>query len=139
MIGRVTGWVGCALLVVASFSFLGQAAYGQNGYGLGFYNFNDGNGINYRQPPYYALFPPVYYSYVVPRTYGYSPFAYPPGVMTPDLIPVKPLVVNNPYVPSKPQAAPTSDRTASMGKMYYNPFVKQAGIASNAPQATRVE
>jgi hypothetical protein len=33
--------------------------------------------------PYFALFPPVYYSYHVPRTYGYSPFAYPPGVFTP--------------------------------------------------------
>ena len=34
--------------------------------------------------PYFALHPPVYYSYKVARTYGYSPFAYPPGVMTPD-------------------------------------------------------
>ena len=33
--------------------------------------------------PYFALFPPVYYSYRVPRTYGYSPFAYPPGILTP--------------------------------------------------------
>ena len=30
--------------------------------------------------PYYAMHPPVYYSYPVPRPYGYSPFAYPPGV-----------------------------------------------------------
>src|ERR1700742_789907 len=36
--------------------------------------------------PYYALHPPVYYSYPVPRTYGYSPFAYPPSVMTPDVV-----------------------------------------------------
>jgi hypothetical protein len=35
--------------------------------------------------PYFALHPPVYYSYRVARTYGYSPFAYPPGVMTPSL------------------------------------------------------
>lgn len=33
--------------------------------------------------PYYSLYPPVYYSCRVARTYGYSPFAYPPGVMTP--------------------------------------------------------
>jgi hypothetical protein len=33
--------------------------------------------------PYFSLFPPVYYSYHVPRPYGYSPFAYPPGVFTP--------------------------------------------------------
>jgi hypothetical protein len=28
--------------------------------------------------PYFALHPPVYYSYRVARTYGFSPFAYPP-------------------------------------------------------------
>jgi hypothetical protein len=33
--------------------------------------------------PYFSLHPPVYYSYRVARTYGYSPFAYPPGVITP--------------------------------------------------------
>ena len=35
--------------------------------------------------PFYAKFPPVYYSYPVARPYGYSPFAYPPGIMTPEL------------------------------------------------------
>jgi hypothetical protein len=33
--------------------------------------------------PYFSLYPPVYYSYRVPRTFGYSPFAYPSGVLTP--------------------------------------------------------
>ena len=47
--------------------------------------------------PYYALHPPVYYSYPVPRTYGYSPFAYPPGVMMPE-VEMQPQVIENPYV-----------------------------------------
>jgi hypothetical protein len=34
--------------------------------------------------PYFSLFPPVYYRYPVARTYGYSPFAYPSGFVTPD-------------------------------------------------------
>src|ERR1700742_1986740 len=34
-------------------------------------------------PPFYAMYPPVYYSRPVARTYGFSPFAYPPGVPTP--------------------------------------------------------
>ena len=34
--------------------------------------------------PYYAAHPPVYYSYPVPRPYGFSPYAYPPGTMTPE-------------------------------------------------------
>lgn len=33
--------------------------------------------------PHFAAFPPVYYSHVVPRPYGYSPYAYVPGVVTP--------------------------------------------------------
>src|SRR5262245_53868287 len=35
--------------------------------------------------PYFALHPPVYYSYPLPRTYGYSPFAYPFGSPTPEI------------------------------------------------------
>jgi hypothetical protein len=34
-------------------------------------------------PPFYALYPPVYYSQPIARTYGFSPFAYPPGYPTP--------------------------------------------------------
>jgi hypothetical protein len=33
--------------------------------------------------PYYAVHPPVYYSHIVPRPYGYSPYAYVPGIVTP--------------------------------------------------------
>jgi hypothetical protein len=36
-----------------------------------------------RSLPYYAAHPPVYYSHVVARPYGYSPFAYYPGIVTP--------------------------------------------------------
>ena len=46
-------------------------------------------------PPYFALYPPVYYSYPVPRTYGFSPYAYPPGTMTPPSKQVTPLTVRN--------------------------------------------
>ncbi len=35
-------------------------------------------------PPYFAIFPPVYYSHVTPRPYGFSPFAYPGGYPTPE-------------------------------------------------------
>jgi hypothetical protein len=49
--------------------------------------------------PYFALYPPVYYSHPVPRPYGFSPFAYPPGTMTPEAIRVQPLMVSNPFVP----------------------------------------
>jgi hypothetical protein len=34
-------------------------------------------------PPFYSLYPPVYYSRPYARSYGFSPFAYPPGFTTP--------------------------------------------------------
>ena len=34
--------------------------------------------------PYFAQHPPVYYSHPVPRPYGFSPYAYPGWVRTPD-------------------------------------------------------
>lgn len=49
--------------------------------------------------PYYSAFPPVYYSVPVPRSYGYSPFAYPPGTMTPEVVEtISAQEIVNPYV-----------------------------------------
>jgi hypothetical protein len=87
----------------------------------------------YNNLPYFALHPPVYYSVPVPRTYGYSPFAYPPDVMTPEIVSeAKPVTIDNPYVPStKPVAAgPTSDQSAATRNhveplVIINPFVTQ--------------
>jgi len=70
----------------------------------------------YNNLPYFALHPPVYYSYPVPRTYGYSPFAYLPNVMTPDVaFCPEPATIINPYVPSSKQESskPQGDQTAS--------------------------
>lgn len=98
------------------------------GYGLrmGIYGL-----MNTEPPPYYALFPPVYYSFPVARPYGYSPFAYPPGTMTPD--PERPVAkeVLNPYVPRKPVAKP-SIRTASAPREFINPFVERHRPAHTA-------
>jgi hypothetical protein len=95
----------------------------------------------YDNLPYFALHPPVYYSCPVPRTYGYSPFAYPPGVMTPDVnFAAMPVTINNPYVPKiqNPAAAtPAPDRSAAAAPaveplVIVNPFVTQRGtVAAN--------
>jgi hypothetical protein len=50
--------------------------------------------------PYFSLFPPVYYSYPVPRTYGYSPFAYPPGFVTPSPQLARAAITQNSYAMS---------------------------------------
>lgn len=60
--------------------------------------------------PYFAMFPPVYYSMPVPRTYGWSPFAYPPGTMTPEVEMPLPKEIINPYVP-QPETKPSSSAT----------------------------
>src|SRR3954469_10587606 len=89
----------------------------------------------YNNLPYFALHPPVYYSEPGPRTYGYSPFAYPPGVMTPELNgEPQPVTINNPYVPAATPAAAEvkpSDRSASASTppeplVILNPFVTPA-------------
>jgi len=59
--------------------------------------------------PYFALFPPVYYSYPVRRTYGYSPFASLPEytisettrVELQETRHVEPLFIRNPFVPGQ--------------------------------------
>src|SRR5262245_57997520 len=91
--------------------------------------------------PYFAAFPPVYYSYPVPRTYGYSPFAYPPGVMTPDVVmdaASAPVEIVNPYVPSTQhdKAEAPSDQTASVSRepqplVILNPYVTQRAVAQS--------
>ncbi len=76
--------------------------------------------------PHFALYPPVYYSVPVPRPYGYSPFAYPPGVLTPEpqarSVQPKPKKVLNPYVNPNPQRPV---RSVSV-KRVRNPFVQSA-------------
>lgn len=84
-----------------------------------------------RRVPYFAAHPPVYYSQPVPRTYGYSPFAYTPDTRTPDVVPaMRPVEIVNPYVqPSSnsapairaPKARSTKGRTISDNKPVAEP------------------
>lgn len=105
--------------------------YGFGGFGAGYLY----NSLQYNVP-HFAAFPPVYYSYPVPRTYGYSPFAYPPGVMTPDVVElVEPAIIENPYVPSsasEPQSKPAEKKdstvaapAASVPLVIVNPYVTE--------------
>ncbi len=88
--------------------------------------------------PYFALHPPVYYSYRIARTYGYSPFAYPPGVLTPGSEPPRGPMVRNLYatmegeMPESPQSQPPL--------RIDNPFVDQPdrpGVAKGQKPAGR--
>lgn len=123
-----------------------STAHAQNGCGNGGGCWDNGYGWMYNslryEVPHFAAFPPVYYSAPVPRTYGYSPFAYPPNVMTPDVAgEVQPLTINNPYVPTtKPAAAPADsnpDRAAATDRgveplVVVNPFVTQRSTVAQS-------
>jgi hypothetical protein len=86
----------CSLLVADD----AKAQCGLNaGYGYG-YGFDVGRlyGVLADNVPHFAAFPPVYYSAPVARSYGYSPFAYPPGTMTPQLAAEsQPVEIINPH------------------------------------------
>ncbi len=87
-------------------------------------------GLYFQDPPYFALYPPVYYSQPIPRPYGFSPYAYPPGTMTPEAIRVQPLMVTNPFVP---QLAAAERPTTTTGPLRIrNPYVAQpeTGLAA---------
>ncbi len=107
---------------------------GYGGLGLGFLY----NSLEYRVP-YFAALPPVYYSYPVPRTYGHSPFAYPPHFRTPEVFETSGPVMVNPFVPSSnevPASTTESDRAVSYPQVSVplvvdNPFCVQDGLAKN--------
>ena len=114
---------------------------GFGGYGFGAWDIGRLYEVLADNVPYHAAFPPVYYSYPVPRTYGYSPFAYPPGVMTPDVEMCQPQEIINPYIEGEPeevapQAEPASvDKTTSTPKLsqplvIMNPYVTDAKLAA---------
>ena len=102
---------------------------GAGGYGFGYFNYGSGLNSMNQSIPFYALYPPVYYSHPVARPYGYSPFAYPPGVATPEAAPAAAQYMN-PYVPQKAEPKPVSERVAGP-RVYLNPFVMQARAASD--------
>lgn len=141
------------ILLVVILAFVGSmtmampSAQAQDNCGYGYGGCWDGgygwlyNTLRY-EVPHFAAFPPVYYSVPVPRTYGYSPFAYPPNVRTPEVaVEARPVTINNPYVPAtKPATAPGNskpDRAAETTKqveplVVINPFVAQPGAIARS-------
>jgi hypothetical protein len=101
----------------------GGGLYGGGLYGGGLYG-GWWPGLYWQEdPPYFALYPPVYYSHPIPRPYGFSPYAYPPGTMTPEVIRVQPLMVPNPFVPQLAAVERPSKTTGPL--RIRNPFVAQ--------------
>jgi hypothetical protein len=118
-----------------------------NGYGGGYGYWDIGRlyQVLSQNVPYYAAFPPVYYSAPVPRSYGYSPFAYPPGTMTPEVVEtVSAQEIVNPYmVPTSTQASPaeedkvTNVESSSGSLVVINPFVESNLVRTAATSTSR--
>jgi hypothetical protein len=77
--------------------------------------------------PYFALHPPVYYSYPVARTYGFSPFPYPPEVLTPEQPPQPSPVTANPFVAAAAASADDAGERPQVPRRMNNPFYVPAG------------
>jgi hypothetical protein len=78
--------------------------------------------------PHFALYPPVYYSLPVARSYGYSPFAYPPGYTTPpvECPAAAPVTIPNPFVPQKKPSEPAKREKVTQSPVrVVNPFVSE--------------
>ncbi len=102
------------MMALAAIVLMGDAAAQAQNY-MGGYQFGAGwqsngggffrGGTPREQPPYFAQFPPVYYSHIVPRPYGISPYAAPAGIAPVEMsfpMPAPmPITVRNPFFESK--------------------------------------
>jgi hypothetical protein len=129
-----------AFVVLASQTARAQSPCGWGGGGWGG-GFGWATGYDWRANaqiiPYFSQHPPVYYSYPIPRPYGFSPYAALPGMIPAEMqFAPKPQEIVNPYFqPSdenkapeaeapegqaQPPATTTGDRTAR--RMIVNPY-----------------
>jgi hypothetical protein len=99
------------------------AIYGYGGY------YQPGYSPDYA--PYFAMHPPVYYSHPIARTYGDSPFPYPPGLSAfqANSAAPQPQVIRNDHID---EANPPADQQyqTRLPLRIRNPFVEQSDSAS---------
>jgi hypothetical protein len=98
-------------------------------------------------PPFFALYPPVYYSQdIVARPYGVSPYAAPPGIEPVEFSRPSPVRQTNPYyvdpnavpVPNPAPATPEStDNKATMIQSTTNPFYDASAAPSEQLASNR--
>jgi hypothetical protein len=83
--------------------------------------------------PYYALNPPVYYSYPVARTYGLYPFPYYAERVNDYSVAIEPKMVINKFVDQK--ITVNTEVATRLPLRIVNPFVEQTGEANSVKQA----
>ncbi len=94
------------------------------GYGYGW----SGYDFNYQTDhiPYFSLHPPVYYSRIVPRAMGWTPFAYTPDAIVLPLDDGGPEQIINPYVPPSNKAVPAPPSPSTKAKSSANKTASNA-------------
>lgn len=124
---RILGLLLCAATVCGTAPSESQAQtlgiYGSHGFaGPGWFGYFGSPYSTGRipTPPYFAIHPPVYYSVPVARTYGYSPYAYPGTVQTPEV--VLPEMIENPHVEQLPETEPAANVKVVKYQMIHNPY-----------------
>ena len=81
------------------------------------------------KPPYFATFPPVYYSNIVKRPYGVSPYAAPSGIVPVEMLgpAPAPVSITNPFFNNEvsPAKAPAQPKAKSDDKVTrsQNPYL----------------
>jgi hypothetical protein len=81
------------------------------------------------KPPYFAQFPPVYYSHIVKRPYGVSPYAAPSGIVPVEMLgpAPDPVSVKNPFFSQEvsPAKSSTPPQKKSVEKVTWilNPYL----------------
>jgi hypothetical protein len=89
-------------------------------------------------PPYYSIYPPVYYSpFITKRHYGASPYAWLPGMSPITYLPPRAQFVMNPHA-SEPTPANTNSvaKSATTPQVIHNPFVS---VSSSNPQLALID
>ncbi len=124
-------------IVFAAAAATTQTSHAQDGLFFPWYNYNFRSyRANNPSLPYFALYPPVYYSQPVARPYGYSPFALPPGVPPVEKIPApkdadKAKEIVNPFFkPDEPQENADDGKTASHPPVIRNPYFPSGDVAA---------
>ena len=146
MTGNIKRLLLAAILAATIFSAAAQAQYPYGGFGYGGgWGWQSGYGQGVfpgygPRPPYFALYPPVYYSHeIVRRPVGPSPFAYPSWYTPQYKMAVagerpapQPLAIVNPFVKAKETAAIEPNRPETIGRLESlvparvdNPYVVQ--------------
>ncbi len=133
----VVGIAAVSLLLGGLLSGEAKAQYGffRGGCYSAYYGYGAANIYTAEPVPYYALHPPVYYSYPISRPYGWSPFPHAPlpyaaQRLEPAVRVAQPLTIRNPYVVGAAAAGEAS--TSGQPLRIVNPYVQGPGKAKAA-------